>query len=522
MTNRPLAGGGPALPTAPSKHPFGGKGATRGYLVAALVLFAGSRAPAGAPDWRPRFHFTAAAGWASDPNGLYFYQGRWQLHYQYQWPRQWGYANSRDLIHWEPGPVALVPDALGDCWSGCAVLDPENSSGLFPNARGGPVLFYTAQNAGNGQRIALAYRTESGGTWHRYAGNPVLRGPTKDFRDPSVFWHAATGRWVMVLSEGTHLTLFTSPNLRVWTEASRLDVEREARDAAVECPGLFEIPVEGTAVTRWVLAYSNVSQRIFATPPEFGVCAQRYIVGTFDGRVFRPSQPPQPLGAGPDDYASVVWPREEAGARRRIMIGWMSHWGYAKDRPTAPWQGCLTIPRELTLRTGVAGNLILSQQPVRELAGSMDAVSSLKASEKLSAGQTYPIGSWDSGAIRLRARLTPDSRLELGLLGSGATEVTVGYDGHRGVLFLDRSHAGPVPAPPHFARAYEVPYALPPSGELGLQVLFDRSTVEVFTDEGSVYLSALAFPPPGADTIAVRAAEGPVTLTALDALRWRP
>jgi len=489
-------------------------------VLAAAGILVGQRAASDPPDWRPRFHFTAAAGWASDPNGLLYYEGQWQLHFQYQWPRCWGFATSRDLIHWERGPVALAPDALGDCWSGCAVLDPQNSSGLFPTAQGGPILVYTAQNATDGQRVALAYRTKPGGTWVRYGGNPVLKGQTKDFRDPSVFWHAATGRWVMVLSEATHLTIFTSPNLRDWTESSRFDAAREAKDAAVECPGLFELPVEGTADTHWVLAYSNVSQAIFAPKPEFGVCAQRYVVGTFDGRVFRPTQAARPLGAGPDDYASVVWPQETAAARR-IMIGWMNHWAYAKDLPTTPWQGCMTIPRELGLQTETTGQFVLSQRPARQLYGAMDLVSSLTGPETLPPGQGKSVGRWDSGMIRLKVHLPSDSRLELGLLGSESGAITLGYDGRRHRLFLDRSHTGQMAVPPHFARAYEVPLELPASGNLGLEVLFDRSTVEVFTEDGSVYLSALVFPPLPADAITLRTSGAPVTLTKLDAFRWR-
>jgi len=493
-----------------------------GHLaLAAAGMLVGPRARSDPPDWRPRFHFTAAAGWTSDPNGLFFDQGRWQLHYQYQWPRHWGYATSRDLIHWEAGPVALDPDGLGDCWSGCAVLDAQNSSGLYPTSRGGPILVYTAQNASDGQRIALAYRTAAGGTWRRYRGNPVLRGQTKDFRDPSVFWHAPTRRWVMVLSEGTHLTLFTAENLRDWTESSRLEVPREASDAAVECPGLFELPVAGSGDSRWVLAYSNVSQAIFAPQPQFGVCAQRYLVGTFDGRAFHPTQGVRPLGAGPDDYASVAWPREQAPDRRTVMIGWMNHWAYAKELPTTPWQGCLTIPRELSLRAEPAGEFVLIQQPARELYGAMERVSSWSAPHTLAVGQPQPVGRWDSGLVRLRFHLASDSHLELGVLGSASGEVTVGYDGRRGVLFLDRGHSGQTPVPAHIARAYEAPWALPPSGELGLQVIFDRSTVEVFTDDGSVYLSAVVFPPLPADLITVRAADPAATLLNMEAFRWR-
>ena len=488
-------------------------------LASVAALSAQSAKAPMAPDWRPKFHATAPTGWLSDPNGLFFSNGLWHLHYQYLWPRQWGHATSRDLIRWEGQPVSLTPDAIGDCWSGCAVMDASNSSGLFSTA-GGPVLVYTAHTGREGQRIALALSEDSGRTWKRYSNNPILRGRTADFRDPSVFWDEALHHWVMVLSEATHLTIFTSTNLRDWSKASEFDASRQVEDAALECPDLFELPVEGTGVRKWVLTYSNVSQRIWGAKPEFGICAQRYYVGSFDGRSFKPESGPFPLDNGPDCYASIAWPREKSGARRTVMIGWMNHWGYAGKLPTSPWQGCLTLPRELTLSYSQDGSWLLHEHPVSELNGALAKARKDHKGLVLSAGQSAPLGQSLSGEVRMTLRPSADARVELSLFGSASRVTQVGYDVMRGILYLDRRNSGGAFIDGDFTRLYEVGLPLPSRGELELDVVFDHSTVEVFADGGAVTMSAVVLPDAGADSLGIRGIAGSVVFAKLDVFRY--
>lgn len=477
-------------------------------LFALALLLAPSLARSAEPEWRPRFHFTAESGWLNDPNGLYFANGEWHLQFQHLWPRSWGHAVSRDLARWEHRPVTLKPDALGDCWSGSTVFDAASSSGFFREGKGGPVSIYTAHNDADGQRIALAFSTDGGSTWQRPAFNPVLRGATREFRDPKVFWHRPTARWVMVLTEGTHLSLFSSENLREWKALSRFVADAGGADHALECPDLFELPIAGETETRWVLAYSFVSQSIFGKPKRFGACAQRYYVGTFDGTTFTPEGGPQPLGHGPDFYAAITWPREESGARRTILVGWMNHWGYANRLPTKPWQGCMTIPRELTLHRNGSG-WELRQQPVRELAQILGGPRAVAPQRLSDASPTLPLGAIRSGKVRLTFAPAADAVVELALFQGGSQPgVKVGCDVARSVLFLDRTQAGAAFVHPDFCQRYEAPLPRRADGAVELEVLVDRSTVEVFAGDGAVNLTAVALPDAGTESATLTVPKG--------------
>ena len=154
--------------------------------------------------YRPLYHFTPPSGWMNHPNGLVYYEGDYHLFYQHLWPRHWGHAASRDLVHWEHLPIALFPDEHGDIWSGSVVVDERDTSGFF-GGQSGLVALFTHQQKGT-QKQSLAYSRDKGRTWEKYAGNPVLTSDNPDLRDPKVQWHEATRQWSMVLSAGNRVT----------------------------------------------------------------------------------------------------------------------------------------------------------------------------------------------------------------------------------------------------------------------------------------------------------------------------
>ena len=234
---------------------------------------------------RPQFHFSARRGWNNDPNGLAFYNGEYHLFFQhnpYGWEwgnMHWGHATSRDLVRWSQHGDVLFPDAMGPMFSGSAVVDWQNSSGLGTRDKPPLVLIYTA--AGNPATQCLAYSVD-GREFSKYSGNPVLRQISEGNRDPKVFWHEPKRRWVMVLyvgfpepgkvdAEGRQarrdtIHILSSPDLKNWTLMS-------TTEGFYECPDLFELDVEDDpAVRKWVLTAANSD----------------YMVGTFDGARFTP------------------------------------------------------------------------------------------------------------------------------------------------------------------------------------------------------------------------------------------
>jgi sucrose-6-phosphate hydrolase SacC (GH32 family) len=137
----------------------------------------------------------------------------------------WGHAASSDLVHWKQLPVA-IPEANGVMiFSGSTVEDKDNTSGLCagPNPNPGQkspgclVAIYTGA-AEDKQNQNLAVSVDGGTIWTKYSGNPVLDLGLKDFRDPKVFWHAATQSWVMVVSlaDQHKVRFYHSKNLRQW------------------------------------------------------------------------------------------------------------------------------------------------------------------------------------------------------------------------------------------------------------------------------------------------------------------
>lgn len=243
---------------------------------------------------RLQYHFSPPAMWMNDPNGMVYYQGEYHLFYQYHpdstvWgPMHWGHAISRDLVFWEHLPIALYPDELGMIFSGSAVVDEKNTSGLGTLDNPPMVAIFTyhdmaGEKSGRNdfQTQGIAFSLDKGRSWTKYAGNPVLANPgITDFRDPKVFWYEAGQRWIMSLAVYDHIRFYSSPNLLNWQLESSFGEGIGAHGGVWECPDLFKIKVEGSEVEKWVLLVS-----INPGGPNGGSATQ-YFIGDFDGRTF--------------------------------------------------------------------------------------------------------------------------------------------------------------------------------------------------------------------------------------------
>ena len=247
-----------------------------------------SAAPA-TEDHRPRFHFTPERNWMNDPNGLVHHKGEYHLFFQHNpngnsWGDiSWGHAVSRDLVHWQELPVAISHDDNEMVFSGSAVVDHANTSGFGTPDEPAMVAVYTsAPKTGGKQAQSLAYSTDRGRTWTKYAGNPVLDIGSAEFRDPKVQWYAPTKSWLMAVALATErkIRFYSSTDLKSWVALSDFG-PAGAVGGVWECPDLFPLQVDGDPrKTKWVLVVSINPGGIA------GGSAAQYFVGDFDGTRF--------------------------------------------------------------------------------------------------------------------------------------------------------------------------------------------------------------------------------------------
>lgn len=422
---------------------------------------------------------------------MVYYNGEYHLFYQYHpagktWgPMHWGHAVSKDLVHWEHLPIALYPDHLGTVWSGSAVVDWHDTSGFF-NGEPGIVAIFTHAEV-DGQMQSLAYSSDEGRTWRKYEGNPVLdQFKGEDFRDPKVFWHEETKEWIMVVAGGK-VRIYSSPNLRDWTLRSESDIW-------TECPDLFELPVDGDPNnTKWVLSLGG----------------RGYHIGTFDGERFVPETAALPMNYGPDAYAAQTFSDEPNG--RRIMINWMNNWEYANNLAsiTDPWNGVMTLPYELSLKTYPEG-ISLVQQPIPELQR-LRRTHCRFANEKIEPG-TNLLAEIRGAQLEIIAEFELGTAAEFGLkVRTGDREETaVGYRTADRVLFVDRNQSGAA-----LSGVYEAPLA-PENNRVKMHLFVDWSSLEVFGNDGKVVITSLLFPSQASDGLELSAVGGDVRLSALD------
>lgn len=439
---------------------------------------------------RPQFHFTPPSQWMNDPNGMFYYEGEYHLFYQHYpdsnvWgPMHWGHAVSKDLVIWQHLPIALEPDSLGYIFSGSAVVDWKNSSGFGSESNPPLIAIYTYHNMeyeqsgrSDYQSQGIAYSTDKGRSWTKYDQNPVLPNQgIKDFRDPKVFWYGTDEKWIMTLAESDHFSIYSSVDLKVWRKESDFGKKLGSHAGVWECPDLFEIKVEGSEETKWVLLLS-----INPGGPHRGSATQ-YFVGDFNGEEFKIDTEFESrvlgenavwLDYGADNYAGVTWSDIPASDGRRLFIGWMSNWQYAQIVPTTAWRSAMTIPRSLELhRKG--SQLNLHSKPVIELETIIG--SSIKADSLNSETFLLKMNVLDEFTVKLANDL--DQYITLKLVGD--------------TLMFDRSQSGIIDFEDGFGVVHKTPVAGIDIKQLEFYV--DVSSIEIFINDGEMVITELVFP----------------------------
>ncbi|WP_226036108.1 glycoside hydrolase family 32 protein [Aquibacillus saliphilus] len=451
--------------------------------------------------FRLNYHVMPPVGLLNDPNGLVYYKGYYHLFYQWN-PlatkhgiKYWGHYRSKDLVNWETLPIALAPSDWFDkngCYSGSAV---DYDGKLY--------LFYTGNvrnEAGNRETYQCLAVSEDG--VHFEKKGPVIylpEGYTAHFRDPKV-WQEGD-QWYMVIGAQTVeeegvVALFTSSDLENWHFHGILAGSN--RNGLFdfgymwECPDLFSI--EGEDILLFSpqglepegIKYNNLYQ-------------SGYFVGKFDRENHTYANGPfEELDRGFDFYAPQTTIDDN---QRRIMFGWLGLPDATEEHhPTRDyqWIHAMTIPRELDL---VEGKII--QRPVKELE-KLREEEIQQANVKIS-NETVQLPNVHGKSIELNLNvITNDADLFSVAFGKVAK---LSFDKSKKLFSLERKT---IKGDRTEIRSCKL------DNLKNLRVYLDKSSIEIFLNDGEEVFTARIFDAHNDDSIHF-AAEGSI---AFDLTKW--
>ncbi len=403
--------------------------------------------------YRGQFHFSPRSGWMNDPNGMIYYRGLYHLFFQHNpeslvWnTMHWGHATSTDMVHWTQRPIALEPGVHpGDLFSGNAIVDTGNVTGL-KSGSDDPIIMYSGTNG-----VIIHYSTDGAKTFQTFDRGRKVVVPPGESRDPYVFWHAASNRWVMIVwaaGGGNGVHFYTSANLLDWTYRSRFGA-----DWFFECPNMFPLPVDGNpGAMKWVLTSGSSD----------------YVLGSFDGTTFRPDSPtPQRMDQGIANpggtfYAAQVFTGVPDG--RIVQMAWQP------GNRGSIWTGNQTFPAELTLKSFPEGTRIV-RTPIREISSLRSGGITL-ADRTIAAGSPLSVTNADTYEITAEFDLAATTANSFGLRlhtrADGSADRVVGYD--RAAQTLYGKTLAPV------------------NNRVKMRMLVDRGQLEIFGNDGRLSIS---------------------------------
>jgi fructan beta-fructosidase len=428
--------------------------------------------------YRPQYHFSPKAGWIGDPCGFMFYQGKYHAYW-------WGKAESTDLVHYQQITSYCMTGASKNIgyFTGSAVIDKNNTAGYGKNAFIAAYTVYEKDTKKQAQGISFSL---DGRTFHYYDGNPVIDLWSTEFRDPTVFWYEPQKKWVMVVAKALEkkVKFYASSDLKHWTWMSDFGPAGDS-EKSWECPDLFQLSVDGNPNNKkWVMVVSvNWSK-------------EQYFIGDFDGTTFRlmDNHPQEPLyiDKGLDYYASRTFQDFDDTLKDKVTMGWVSTWDYAQLVPSTYGKGFWSIPRCLQLKTYKEG-IRMTQNPIKQL--------ETIRRNPISIERELPVGIHKlngfvpkENVYELDATFHTDVSNTFGfnLCVGGGRKVSVSYDTDTHNLVIDRTHCTDAQIPKFSRMAYAK--VEPLNNQLRLHIFVDKSSVEIFTNDGKDVFTLLTYP----------------------------
>ncbi|MDA0196100.1 MAG: glycoside hydrolase family 32 protein [Bacteroidetes bacterium] len=411
---------------------------------------------------RPKFHFTSKRGVIGDPNGLVYHDGIYHMYHQhnpygrYFQNTGWGHATSKDLIHWKQHNEAIRPASYkDDAYSGSAVVDYHNTSGFKSGEMSPIVAAYTSTKRGE----CIVFSIDGGMTFTAYKDNPVLGGAPEN-RDPTIFWYEPKQHWVMArhyaFEKKGYIGFYSSPDLKKWTLESKEGFFHS-------CPGAYELPVIGmSGMKKWIIH------------DMFGL----YKVGDFDGEKFT-SDVKEKIQF---NYGSAYVAGQAFSNHPENKVVLMA-FSYNGACPDMPFNNCMLFPVELRLKKTLSG-IRMCPKPIDAISKLHDQSITIK-NKSVSKINDLLESKGDLGdALHLKLKLE-NVQDKFTLEFNGATIII-----DRDSLFCKGNLKPPVEPIERTAidRNGIVKGPLNTGGIVELELILDKTTLEIFGNDGELYM----------------------------------
>lgn len=433
------------------------------------------------------FHVTPPTGWLNDPNGACQVDGVYHLYYQYS-PydalgglKYWGHYTSTDLVHFKDEGLALLPDQpydLHGVYSGSAFVEGDTIH-----------YFYTGNvkhlgehdyiTSGREQNTVHAVSYDAGMTIEKK--QVVINSSdypsflSNHIRDPKI--RKIGDQYFMVLgardlkSQGL-VVMYRSDNLTDWEYHGSFLGPLEGMGYMWECPDFFSLNNQEVLIlspqglAEDGLQYQNVYQ-------------SGYYIGDIDWEsvTFDPKSDFIELDRGFDFYAPQTF-EDESG--RRVMWAWMGLPDAEYQNPVDyGWQHAMTLPRVLTVENH---NLIQRPHPNYQQLRQNEDQRLVNVTE---GAYEYFTGK----VAELHCTFDAVKELEISI----RKDVTLSYDNTTQRLTLALGASG------HGRDQRQI--KLEQLSEL--QLFLDRSSLEVFVNDGAYVMTTRMYPEPTEDKVEV-------------------
>lgn len=449
---------------------------------------------------RAQLHYSSQIYNLNDPNGLSYnaYRDEYHLYYQYNpyfmgfGNKCWGHAVSKDLVNWEERPVAIFNDEKGAKWSGCAVIDKNNTSGLFddsthPDDR----MVFVVSNWNNGSQLQIAYSTDGGETVKYYNDGAFVLGA----QDPNVVWHEESGKWLLISTGGS---IYYSSNLINWNVGGRTYTKDGTEFKGWECQDIYPLAVDGEPNNvKWVynaagswytigrLEWSEGSYNYYAETPiriYNGESNQEKDKTLSNGYYF------EQIG-DKSIYATQSFYNDKLG--RRIAVSWVRD-DYPLD---TSWQCYETLSHEQTIKATADGSYILYSYPVKELEN--NRLNPVYHAEDLTVGESTANILGDTNLLigDIEAEITLGANTtEVGFTvrSNGTNYFKVYYDVAGKQLVVDKTQSGTA-----YVGQYgnpTMPMSVLDGNKIKLRIVIDNGVLEFFGNDGEAPIVSMANP----------------------------